>query len=166
MTRRKALLTALVLVLGVGAITAGGVSAAGGHKDTSGSLVGSWIVTVDRGALGPLTSLVTYTRGHGSVETANSGATLRTAGIGVWKRVAPRRFEATQILFRFDPAAGGAYVGTVKLRMAIELDRDGNSFSGVAVGELRDQNGNLLPGSNMRRDLISGTRMTVEPIPS
>ena len=62
-------------------------------------------------------------------------------------------------------AAGGAFVGTLKLRMAIELDRDGNSYSGVSVPELRDQNGNLLPGSNTRRDAITGTRMTVEPIP-
>jgi hypothetical protein len=35
----------------------------------------------------------------------------------------------------------------------------------VAVAELRDQNGDLIPGSNTRRDAIAGTRMTVEPIP-
>jgi hypothetical protein len=162
MTRTRTLLAALIAVV-VGALAAGGVSAAGGPEDESGSLVGSWIVSVDRGALGPLTSLVTYTEGHGSVETANAGATLRTASHGVWQRVAPRRFEATSMFFRLD--ATGAFVGTVNLRIAIELDSDGNSFSGVAVPELRDQNGNLLPGSNSRRDSIFGTRMTVEPIP-
>jgi len=164
MPRTKAFTAALIAVV-VAALAAGGMSAAGSSEDDSGSLVGSWIVSVDRGPLGPLTSLVTYTEGHGSVETANSGASLRTAGIGVWQRVAPRRFEATSIFFRIDPAAGGAFLGTVKLRMAVDLDRDGNSFSGVAVPELRDQNGNLLPGSNTRHDAISGTRMTVESIP-
>jgi hypothetical protein len=69
------------------------------------------------------------------------------------------------MFFRVEPSAGGAFVGTVKLRIAIELDADGNSYSGIAVAEVRDQNGNLLPGSNTRRDSISGTRMTVEPIP-
>jgi hypothetical protein len=165
MTRTRALPVALVAAVVLAALAAAGVSAAGGDEGESASLVGSWIVSVDRGPLGPLTSMTTYTEGHGSVETASSGASLRTAGLGVWRRVAPRRYEATSTFFRIDPAAGGAFVGTVKLRMAIELDRDGNSYTGVAVPELRDANGNLLPGSNTRRDQISGTRMLVEPIP-
>ena len=40
------------------------------------------------------------------------------------------------------------------------------SFTGVSIGELRDPNGNLLPGSNIRRDTEVGTRINVEPLPT
>ena len=35
----------------------------------------------------------------------------------------------------------------------------------MAIGELRDANGNLLPGSNTRKDLVTGERINVEPLP-
>lgn len=69
------------------------------------------------------------------------------------------------VFFRYDPASG-AYLGTVKLRREIEVARDGQSFTGVSIGELRDPAGNLLPGSNTRRDIEAGQRINVEPLPA
>lgn len=68
------------------------------------------------------------------------------------------------MFFRYD-VASGAYLGTVKLRRTLELARDGQSFTGVSGAELRDPAGNLLQGSNMRRDTETGERINVEPIP-
>ena len=123
------------------------------------------MVNIDRPGLGPLKSLHTFTLGHGVIEIANGGATVRSPGHGAWRRVGERRYETTQVFFRYDPAQGGAYAGTVKIRAALELSRDGNSFTGVAVAELRDPAGNLLPGSNTRRDVVTAQRIVVERIP-
>ena len=68
------------------------------------------------------------------------------------------------MFFRYDPVSG-AFIGTLKLRHELELAQDGQSFSGVAIGELRDANGNLLPGSNTRKDLVTAERIDVEPLP-
>jgi len=35
----------------------------------------------------------------------------------------------------------------------------------VSVGELRDPNGQLLPGSNTRKDSATAERINVEPVP-
>ena len=69
------------------------------------------------------------------------------------------------VFFRYDPA-NGAYLGTVKLRRQIDVAPDGQSFTGVSIGELRDPSGNLLPGSNIRRDTEVGTRTNAEPLPT
>lgn len=97
------------------------------------------------------------------VETGNSGA-ARSAAHGAWQRVGAHTYAVTMVFFRYDPA-NGAYLGTVKLRRQIELAPDGQSFTGVSVGELRDPAGNLLPGSNTRRDTEVGQRINVEPLP-
>ena len=108
----------------------------------------------DRGpgpALPPLKSLVSYSGGGTVVEIANGGATVRSPSHGSWKRIGNRTYGSTAVFFRYDPVSG-AFIGTLKLRHELELAQDGQSFSGVAIGELRDANGNLLPGSNTRKD--------------
>jgi hypothetical protein len=157
---------AIVLIV-LATATTGAISASAGKPDVqrgSKALVGSWMVDVNRPGLPALKSLQTYTRGHGIVENANGGATVRSASHGAWKRIGRRRYAATAVFFRYDPGTG-AYAGTVKLRREIEVAPDGQSFSGVSVGELRDPGGNLLPGSNTRRDTERGVRINVEPIP-
>ena len=84
---------------------------------------------------------------------------------GAWRRIGQRKYAVTMVFFRYDPASG-AYLGTVKLRREIQLAPDGQSFTGVSVAELRDPAGNLLPGSNTRRDAEVGQRINVEPIPT
>jgi hypothetical protein len=157
-------LIALLAMVAVGAISASaGINRA--ERSAKSQLVGSWMATVDRGpALPPLKSLQSFTRGHSVIEVANGGATVRSPSHGAWERIGERKYASTIVFFRYDPASG-AYIGTLKLRSEMELAPDGQSFTGVAVGELRDPNGNLLPGSNSRRDAVTGERIDVEPVP-
>jgi hypothetical protein len=162
--RRRTSLAALgLIVTAVIGITA--MSASAGGQGGENQLVGSWMVSVDRGpALPALKSLQTYTKGHGVVEISNGGATARSAAHGAWERSGARTYGTTVVFFRYDPGSG-AHLGTVKIRHSLELSHDGQSFTGVAVAELRDPSGNLLPGSNMRRDAVTAERINVEPIP-
>jgi hypothetical protein len=165
-SKRTVVGTIVALALAI-AIAAGAISASAGNSRATQSreLAGTWLATVDRGpALPPLKSLQTYTRGHGVVEIANGGATVRSTSHGAWKHLGGRKYGSTMVFFRYDPASG-AYIGTLKLRHELELAHDGQSFTGVAVGELRDAAGNLLPGSNTRKDAITAERIDVEPVP-
>lgn len=162
---KTALATGVMLAVGATGLLAMSASAdRSAPQGGPGKIVGSWQVAVNRPGLPALNSLQTYTRGHGIVETANSGAGARSASIGAWERTGPLTYAATKVFFRYDPATG-AYLGTVKLRREIQLAPDGESFTAVSVGELRDPAGNLLPGSNTRRDTEIGQRLNVEPIP-
>ena len=166
--RRGTVLAAISLasLVAVAAAAFGVMSAsADGRGWGAQKLVGSWMVAVDRGpALPALKSLQTFTSGHGVVEIANGGATARSPSHGAWERTGRREYATTIVFFRYDPA-GGAYLGTVKVRRTLVLAPDGQSFTAVSVGELRDPAGNLLPGSNIRRDTEIGERINVEPIP-
>lgn len=149
----------------VGAPGVRGAPGAPGAEAATAPIVGSWTVTVNRPGLPTLTSLQTYTKGRGVVETASGGIAARSTSHGAWRRVAAYRYEVTMVFFRYDPT-NGAYLGTVKLRRVLEFASDGQSFTGVSVGELRNPAGDLLPGSNARRDTETGTRINVEPIPA
>lgn len=149
-----------LMTTGVGAMSA----SAGGGEGHSNQLVGSWMVTVDRGPLPALKSLQTFTKGHSVLEISNGGAAARSPAHGAWARTGGRTYASTIVFFRYDPASG-AYIGTLKLRRTLQLARDGESFTAVSVSELRDANGTLLPGSNTRRDTETAERINVEPIP-
>jgi hypothetical protein len=159
---------AVVGVLVAIAVSAGAITASAGgtrSEHRSPKLVGAWMVNVNRGpTLPPLKSLQSYTGGNSVIEIANGGATVRSPAHGAWKRMGARTYGSTVIFFRYDPVSG-AYVGTLKLRSELELAPDGQSFTGVAVGELRDASGNLLPGSNTRKDTVTAERINVEPLP-
>jgi len=161
---RAAAAATLVTVLattGLGAISA----AADGKRANTGGLVGSWMVSVNRGpTLPPLQSLQTYTKGHSVIEIANVGATVRSPAHGSWERIAGRQYGTTTVFFRYEPTTG-AYAGTVKLRATLELSQDNQTFTAVSVAELRDPNGQLLPGSNTRKDSATAVRINVEPVP-
>jgi hypothetical protein len=162
MSRNRSLTRAIVLVA-TGAVAAlGAVSAsAGGGK--SPSIAGAWMVDVDRGpTLPPLKSLQTYTGSQTVVEIANGGAAARSPSHGAWQHVAGRTYASTVVFFRYDPASG-AYAGTVKIRHTIELSADSRSFTGIAVAELRDPAGNIVP-MPARRDVLRGVRIDVEPV--
>jgi len=105
-----------------------------------------------------------YTGGHNVIEIANGGATVRSPSHGAWEKIGGRKYGSTVIFFRYDPVSG-AYLGTLKIRHELEVAEDGQSFTGVAIGELRDANGNLLPGSNTRKDTVTAERINVEPLP-
>jgi hypothetical protein len=170
MTSKRPVIGMIAAIVLAVAVAVGAISASAGNKGTGDSaspkLVGSWMVNVDRGpSLPPLKSLQSYSGGGTVVEIANGGATVRSPAHGTWKRIGNRLYGSTTVFFRYDPVSG-AFIGTLKLRHELELAQDGQSFSGVAIGELRDANGNLLPGSNTRRDLVTAVRITVEPLPA
>ncbi len=163
---RAAAAATLVTVLATTGLAAVSAAADGEPRDMGGNeLVGSWMVSVNRGpALPPLKSLQTYTKGNGVIEISNGGAAVRSPSHGSWERTAGRTYSTTGVFFRYDPATG-AYAGTVKLRTTLELSQDKQTFTAVTVGELRDPAGNLLPGSNSRRDTATAERILVEPLP-
>jgi len=156
---------AVIGVLVAIAVSAGAISASAGGDHHGPKLVGTWMVDVNRGpALPPLKSLQSYTGGHNVIEIANGGATVRSPSHGAWDKIGGRKYGTTVIFFRYDPVSG-AYLGTLKIRHELEVAEDGQSFTGVAIGELRDANGNLLPGSNTRKDTVTAERINVEPLP-
>jgi len=159
MTSKKSFgLVALVAVLAMGVVSAG----ASGRHDGRETLTGTWLVAIDRGPAGPLTSLVTYSRGGGFVETANAVPnTMRGPGHGAWRRTGNRRFAATHLFFRFD-AQGGTFLGYLKLRMQIVLSGDGDSYTAVAIAQALDADRN--PIGPPRTDSVIGERIEVEPI--
>ena len=165
-SKRPVIGTIAVIVLVVVAV--GTISASAGtnraNQSGGGKLVGTWMTSVDRPGLPPLTSMQSYSKGNTVVEIANGGATVRSPSHGAWKHLGGRTYGATAVFFRYDPVSG-AYLGTLKLRHEIEVASDGQSFTGVAIGELRDAAGNLLPGSNTRKDAVTGERINVEPLP-
>lgn len=123
------------------------------------------MVSVDRGpALPPLKSLQTYTKKRGAIEISNGPTAARSSAHGARERTGGRSYGTTAVFFRANPS-NGAYIGTLRIRHSLELAADGQSLTGVAVGELRDAAGSLLPGSNTRRDAIVAERINVEPIP-
>jgi hypothetical protein len=158
-----AAITLMVLAAtGIGVVSA---SADGARAATARDVVGSWMVTVNRGpSVPPLQSLQTFTRGNGVVEISNGGATVRSPAHGAWERIGARKYATTTVFFRYDPS-NGAYIGTLKLRRTLELSPHGQNFTAVSVAELRNPAGQVLPGSNTRRDLETAERINVEPIP-
>lgn len=151
---------ALAVMLASGAVSA----TAGGHRhgSGSGSLTGSWIVTIDRGPAGPLTSLQTYARGGGFVETANAVPNaMRGPGHGSWSRAGHRHYDTTELFFRYDPS-GGAFLGYLQLRSRIELSHNGDSFTAVTMAQALDANRN--PIGPPRTDDATGERIDVLPI--
>lgn len=152
-----ALATSLTLAIGVVSATAGGQR--GGESHT---LTGSWIVTIDRGPAGALTSLHTYARGGGFVETANAVPNaMRGPGHGSWSRAGHRRYDTTELFFRYD-ASGSAFLGYLQLRSRIELSPDGDSFTAVTMAQALDVNRN--PVGPPRTDNATGERIEVLPI--
>ncbi len=149
---------ALVAVLAMGVVSAG----ASGRHDSPETLVGTWLVTIDRGPAGPLKALLTYSRGGGFVETANAVPnTMRSPGHGAWRRTGNRRFAATELFFRYDPQ-GGTFLGYLKLRMQIVLSGGGDSFTAVTIAQALDADRN--PIGPPRTDNSTGERIEVEPI--
>lgn len=155
-----------LVVLAVAAMLAVGVVSAGASSrdESRETLAGAWLVTVDRGAAGPLKSLHTYARGGGFVETANAFPPAgRGPGHGAWRRTGDRQFATTELFFRFDPQTG-AFLGYLKLRSHVELGHGGDSFTAVTVAQALDANRN--PLGPPRTDSATAERIEVEPTSS
>jgi hypothetical protein len=101
-SKRPVIATIAVIVLAV-VLAAGAISASAGNNRAThpgpSQLVGSWIVSVNRGpALPPLKSLQSYSRGHTVVEIANGGATGRSPAHGAWERIGAQIWRDDRVL--------------------------------------------------------------------
>ena len=138
----------LVVVVAVGAISA----SAGTSNSQSGgaTLVGTWITSVDRPGLPPLKSLQSYSKGNTVVEIANGGTAVRSPSHGAWKHIGGGKYGIHGCVLPLRPGQRGVS-GHAQAEARARSGRDGQSFTGVAIAELRDAAGNLLPGSNTAR---------------
>ena len=145
----------LLLLCVLTAVLFAGCAPIASTGETSGGLVGAWIVTASRPAgvgknLLPLSD-GTFFR-SGDTHPVLSGAH------GAWKRVGDREFDATYIAFRFDQS--GKWIGSTKTRIHIVAGPGGNEFSGVAKVSTLDLQDKEVGTSETR---LEGNRIQVEP---
>ena len=171
MTKKRSQLVVLVLtllvVVSVGALSAAAGDGENGDRHDGGLLgrhgiVGTWKATVNRGGgLPPLTSLHSLTR-SGTMTENGSDNLYRSPSYGVWEYVGHRTYATTMVNHRFSPT--GVYLGTHKINANRRLSADGDSYVGVAMGELRDPDGNLI--ASLPPATITATRLQLERIPN
>jgi hypothetical protein len=144
------------------AVGGGVIATAGATSKSSGNqLAGTWTVTINRPAPAPpLSSLQVYT-GKGSMVESGTDTASRSPQYASWERVGDRKYAATGLFFRFDPATG-AFAGKQKINRTIDLSKDGQSFTFQGQTTIYDANGNVVvtvPASG------SGQRLQVEALP-
>ena len=124
--------------------------------ETSGGLVGAWIVTASRPA-GVGKNLLTFSSDGIFFRSGDTHPVLSGAH-GAWKRVGDREFDATYIAFRFDQS--GKWIGSTKTRIHIVAGPGGNEFTGVAKVSTLDLQDKEVGTSETR---LEGKRIQVEP---
>jgi hypothetical protein len=168
MTAARSLIRVTALVAAVAVAGTGAISASAGADvkkpkrspaPQQAQIVGSWDATIDRGPTLPsLRSLHTFTRGGSMIEIGND-TFFRSAGHGAWRHVSGRIYATTHVFFRYSPT--GTFLGTLKVSANRRVAPDGNSYTGVAINEVRDAAGNVIASG---RATVTATRIQVEPI--
>jgi hypothetical protein len=169
MTIRRTLAAALATAAVAVIASAGAISSALGDDGLPGDhglgphkIVGTWEATVNRGpTLPPVKSLHTFTSG-GSIIESGSDSLFRSPAYGVWQYVGDRTYATTQVFHRFSPT--GLYLGTQRINGNRRLSLDGDSYTAVALAELRDADGNLI--ASLPPVAVTATRMQVQRIPN
>src|SRR5215471_15003733 len=146
-------LSFLFAVLSV--VLAGGCASVRSSPESSGGLVGAWIVTASRPA-GVGKNLLTFSS-DGTFFRSGDTHPVLSGGHGAWKRVSDREFDATYIAFRFDQS--GKWIGSTKTRIRIIAGPGPNEFTGTAKVSTRDLQDRELGTSETRLD---GKRTEVE----
>jgi hypothetical protein len=75
-----------------------------------------------------------------SVDTAFNPS-LRSPGIGIWRRTAGHAYTSSTYAFLF--SATGAWTGTHRIVQTIEIGDDSDQFEGTASVQILDTNGNI-----------------------
>jgi hypothetical protein len=136
------------------------VPAAGQGRAGANKLVGTWNITVTRETAPPgqpLSFPALYAFLPGNVMQETGSLTLyRSPGMGVWDRTDGRSYAAALEFYRFGP--DGAYLGSTKAAITIELSAEGDSFTGTSAFQAFDAAGN--PGF-AGSVAIAGERMAV-----
>ena len=104
-------------------------------------------------------ALATFTSDGGLIETITDPSI--GTGHGRWAKIHGQEFAVTTLLFRFDST--GDFLGTLKARATIALDKTGNEFTSDAyLFEFFDRDGNLLTSGVGK---AHGRRIVVQPLP-
>jgi hypothetical protein len=143
----SAVLTTLLLAACASPLPAG---------ETSGGLVGAWIVTASRPA-GVGKNLLTFSSDGTFFRSGDTHPVLSGAH-GAWMKTGNGEFDATYIAFRFDQS--GKWIGSTKTRIHIVPGPGANEFSGVAKVGTRDLQDIEIGSSEVR---LEGRRIQVEP---
>ena len=145
-----------LLLLGVlTAVLFAGCASLSPTGETSGGMVGAWIVTASRPA-GVGKNLLTFSSDGTFFRSGDTHPVLSGAH-GAWKRVGDREFDATYIAFRFDQS--GKWIGSTKTQMHIVAGPGGNEFTGVAKVSTLDLQDKEVGTSETR---LEGKRIQVE----
>jgi hypothetical protein len=159
MSRLVALVS--VLILSIGTLTALAAHSVVAQGDAppfliEHPLVGAWMLDPDRRDLGNLSQLVVVSADGTYHSTDAAGRDM----VGTWQATGPR--TATNTLVAFAPGEGGTFGDTVKVRGAVEVAADGQSFTATytveSVGADGVGTGQFGPIS------ASGKRIVVEPM--
>ena len=138
------------------AVVVAGCAPLASTGETSGGLVGAWIVTASRPA-GVGKNLLTFSSDGTFFRSGDTHPVLSGAH-GAWKRVGDREFDATYIAFRFDQS--GKWIGSTKTRIHIVAGPGGIEFTGVAKVSTLDLQDKEVGTSETR---LEGKRIQVEP---
>lgn len=138
------------------AVLVAGCASPGSRVETSGGLVGAWIVTASRPA-GVGKNLLTFSSDGTFFRSGDTHPVLSGAH-GAWKKVGDREFVATYIAFRFDQDR--KWIGSTKTRIHIIPGPGGNDFTGVAKASIRDLQDKEVGSAEVR---LEGKRIQVEP---
>jgi hypothetical protein len=149
-------------LLGAGAIAAlvpTTALASEGHK-VQGDPAGGWDVTITVSGKPKAKGLVVLTDGGGALRSHQNDLkplSLASPSYGSWANLGETR--QIGITFRNFRYAGADLVGTSDIRVRVTLSADGNRFSGTAITQLLDLDGNITATINSNVDAI---RITVE----
>jgi hypothetical protein len=124
--------------------------------ESSGSLVGAWIVTASRPA-GVGKNMLTFSS-DGTFFRSGDTHPVQSGAHGTWRRVSDKEFHATYIAFRFDE--NRKWIGSTKTRIRIVPAPGGNEFTGVAKVSTLDLQDKEISASESR---LEGKRIQVEP---
>jgi len=151
-----------------GAAMLASTPAAHAHDGDGDDIVGSWFarITATDPPLGSFDSIMSFQVGGVFNESRRYyvpetplGPLLETSGHGAWKRSRGRDYRAFfRFLLQQAPPSAGAPVGTDNIRLAVELDRRGNSFAGTFESTIRDVGGAVI---FTVRGTVAAERITV-----
>ena len=162
---RKAVAATLAVVAAVIGVAAG--TATGGSSNShANQLAGTWVVTIPRPLLPPITVYQAWTSdgtylsysGNGTLGDSPAG---RSHEFGTWERVEGRLYASSGSYLRFNTQTG-ALIGSTRIDRTIRLSDDGESFAVVGRVRVLDPDGNVIATNLVR---TSGERMQVERIP-
>jgi hypothetical protein len=154
--------------LGISVVLACGIllptsALANGAPERQG-LEGTWMTGIANATNAvPFLGLTTYTQDGQCLDESNSTAS-RSLGHGEWFKIGPHEYFRSTVNFRFapPPAEPRTFIGLSRISAKLVLNESGDEYTGQAVIERFDINGNLTEtifGTEAGRRCDSSTSM-------